>query len=141
MSVAAYRSSAGTSAVTASASTAGTTSTTTHTTPDVAVAQTGSWLVNSWSERSSTDSTWTAPADSTSRTTAAGTLGGKVSSLLADSGAAVPTGTAAGRVATTSVAGGNTQLFSVVVSPGHRHRRPAGQPAHRSPRSRRRAPR
>ena len=118
MSVAAYRSSAGTSAVTASASTAGTTSTTTHTAPDVAVAQAGSWLVNSWSERSSTDSTWTAPADSTNRTTAAATGGGKVSSLLADSGAAVPTGTAAGRVATTSLAGSNTQLFSVVVSPG-----------------------
>ncbi len=118
MAVAAYRSSAGTSAVTASASTGATTSTTTHTTLPVSVAQANSWLVSSWSEKSSSTSTWAPPATSTSRTTAAATGGGKVSSLLADSNAAVPTGNAAGRTATTSVAGGNTQLFSVVVSPG-----------------------
>ncbi len=47
-----------------------------------------------------------------------GTGGGKVSSLLADSNAAVATGTATGRTATTNLAGGNSQLFSVVVSPG-----------------------
>ena len=118
MSVAAYRSSAGTASVTASAQTSGTTSTTSHTTPSVAVGQANSWLVNSWNEKSSTTSTWTKPATSTTRATPAGTGGGKVSSLLADSGAAVPVGTAAGRTATTSVAGGGTQLFSVVVSPG-----------------------
>ena len=118
MSVAAYRSNGGTSAVTASASTAGTTTATSFTAPSVAVAQPGSWLVNSWSEKSSTASTWTAPASSTARTSAVGTGGGKVSSLLADSNAAVPTGTAAGRTATTSVVGGASQLFSVVVSPG-----------------------
>ncbi len=89
MSVAAYRSNGGTSSVTASAQTAGTTSTTSHTTPTVAVAQANSWLVNSWSEKSSTTSTWTKPATSTTRATPAGTGGGKVSSLLADSGAAV----------------------------------------------------
>ena len=48
----------------------------------------------------------------------AATGSGKVSSLLADSNAPVPTGTAAARTATTSVAGGGTQLFSVVISPG-----------------------
>ena len=119
MSVAAYRSStAGSSAVSASASTAGTTSGTTHTAPSVAVAQSGSWLVNSWSEKSSTATTWTPPANSTSRTTAAATGGGKVSSLLADSNGPIATGTAAARTATTSVAGGGTQLFSVVINPG-----------------------
>jgi PKD repeat protein len=118
LSVTAYRSTGGVSAVTASAATSGTTSTTTHNAPAVAVAQPGSWLVNSWSEKSSTASTWTKPATSTSRTTAAATGSGKVSTLLADSNAAVPVGTAAARTATTSVAGGGTQLFSVVVSPG-----------------------
>ena len=54
---------------------------------------------------------------------------GKVSSLLADSNAAVPTGTAAGRTATTSVAGGNSQLFSVVVSPGTDPGTPPDEPA------------
>ncbi len=118
LAVAAYRSTGGTSAATASASTAGTTATTSHVAPAVAVAQAGSWLVNSWSEKSSTASTWTKPAASTSRTVATGTGGGKVSALLADSNAPVATGTAASRTATTSVAGGGTQLFSVVVSPG-----------------------
>src|SRR5699024_5640564 len=41
----------------------------------------------------------------------------KVSSLVADF-AGVPTGTAAGRTATTSRSGSSTQLFSVVISPG-----------------------
>ena len=75
-------------------------------------------MVSSRSEKSSTASTWTAPAGTTSRATPAATGGGKVSSLLGDSGAPVATGTAAGRTATSSVAGGAAPLFSVVVSPG-----------------------
>ena len=118
MSVSAYRSAGGTSAVTASASATVATAGTSHTTPAVAVAQAGSWLVSSWSEKSSTTLTWTRPAGSTQRTAPAATGSGKVSSLVADSGAPVATGTAAGRVARTSAAGGSTQLFSVVVSPG-----------------------
>jgi len=130
MGLTAYRSSQpGSSAVTASAIASPTTSTTTFTAPSVAVAQPGSWLVNSWSEKSSTASTWTGPANSTTRTTAVGTGGGKVSSMLADSNGAVPTGTAAGRVATTSVAGSGSQLFSVVVSPGLE----IGAPTNRAP--------
>ena len=128
MSLAAYRSSQpGSSVVTASASTVRNTSSTTHTAPDVAVDQPGSWLVNSWSEKSSTASTWTKPANSTTRTTAVGSGGGKVSSLLADSNAAVPVGNAAGRVATTSVAGSGSQLFSIVVSPGTDNTAPTNQ--------------
>jgi hypothetical protein len=118
MTVSAYRSSAGTSAVTASASATVSAGATSHTSPAVAVAQAGSWLVNSWTEKSSTVVAWTPPANSVLRTSAAGTGGGKVSSIVADSNAAVPTGTAAGRVAKTSAAGGSSQLFSVVVSPG-----------------------
>ena len=118
MSVAAYRSTGGNPTVTASEQTAGTTSTTTHTSPSVAVAQAGSWLVNSWSEKSSSTQTWTAPTNSSSRATPAATGSGKVSSLLADSNGTVATGTAAGRVARTSASAGGTQLFSVVVSPG-----------------------
>lgn len=119
VSVSAYRSTGGTSSVTASAGTAGTTSSTNHTTPSVAVAQAGSWLVSSWSEKSSTDpNPWTAPAGTTSRATPASLGSGKISGLLADSNGPVATGTAAGRTATTAAAGGGEQLFSVVVSPG-----------------------
>ena len=119
MTVAVYRSAGGTSSVTASTVTAGTTSATSHTTPSVAVAQTGSWLVSSWNAKSSIDpNAWTATAGSTARTAPDGTGGGKVSGLLADSGAPVATGTAVGRAATLASAGGAAQLFSVVVSPG-----------------------
>ncbi len=117
MTVAAYRSAGGTPSVTASASTAGA-SGTSFTTPSVAVAQAGSWLVSSWSHKSSTAATWTAPGTVTTRETPTGTGSGKISSLLADSGAPVATGTAPGRTATTDTSGGGAQLFSVVVSPG-----------------------
>ena len=118
MSVGVYRSDGGTSSVTASAQTAGTTTTASHASPTVAVAQANSWLVNSWSDKSSATQTWTKPATSTTRANPAATGSGKVSSLLADSGGAVATGTAAARTATTSTAAGGEQLFSVVVSPG-----------------------
>ena len=118
MSVAAYRSTGSDPAVTASAQTPGTTATTTHTSPSVAVARAGSWLVNSWTEKSSTIQTWTKPANSTTRANPAATGSGKVSSLVADSNGPVATGTAAGRVARTSASGGGTQLLSVVIAPG-----------------------
>ena len=117
MAIAAYRSAGGTSSVTASASSAGA-SGTSFTTPSVPVAQPGSWLVSSWSHKSSTAATWTAPGGTTTRATPTGTGSGKISSLLADSGAPVATGTAAGRTATTDTSGGGAQLFSVVISPG-----------------------
>ncbi|HEY0618599.1 MAG TPA: PKD domain-containing protein, partial [Kribbella sp.] len=115
--VAAYRS---TGNATASASAVGGSdaSASSHTTPSVAVADTNSWLVSIWSEKSSVDLTWTLPAGATSRTTAAGTGSGKVSSVLGDSAGGVPTGTAAGRTATTSVATSRDVLFSVVLNPG-----------------------
>ena len=117
MTVSAYRSVGGTPSVTASASSPGTAGTS-FTTPSVAVAQAGSWLVSSWAEKSSTVSTWTAPAGTVNRAAPASTGGGKVSSLLGDSGAPVATGTAAGKTATSSISGGATPMFSVVVSPG-----------------------
>ncbi len=118
MTVAAYRSSGGTATVTASASAAATASSTSHAAPAVAVAQANSWLVNAWSEKSSTATTWTKPATSTTRATPAGTGGGKVSALLADSNGAVAVGNAAARTATTSTSTGGDQNFSVVISPG-----------------------
>ncbi len=129
MSVAAYRSDVGTSSVTASASVAGT---------DVlhqphhplGRRRPGRLLAGQLLEREVLDrrSTWTAPPASSTRATPAATGGGKVSSLLADSGAPVPTGTAAGRTATTSVAGGRRPAVLRRDQPRHarrRRRRPA----------------
>src|SRR4051794_293852 len=118
LSVSAYRSSAGASKVTASAGAKVDTATTSHRSPSVAVADSGSWLVNVWSEKSSVASVWTAPRGSTVRTGAAGTGTGKISAILADSSGVVATGTAPGRTATTNVSVSRSVLFSVVVSPG-----------------------
>ncbi|TDU87829.1 PKD domain-containing protein [Kribbella voronezhensis] len=116
--VAAYRST-GNATVSASAVGGVDTTATSHTTPAVAVADTNSWLLSLWSEKSSVDPiTWTLPAGATSRTTAAGTGSGKVSAVLGDSAGAVPTGTAAGRTATTSAATSRDVMFSVVLNPG-----------------------
>ncbi|TWD82634.1 PKD domain-containing protein [Kribbella amoyensis] len=115
--VAAYRST-GNATITASAVGGSDTSGSSHTTPSVAIADTGSWLVNIWEEKSSTDLTWTLPAGSTSRTTSAATGSGKTSAVLADSAGAVAVGTAAGRTATTSVAVSRSVMFSLALSPG-----------------------
>ncbi|ADB29250.1 PKD domain containing protein [Kribbella flavida DSM 17836] len=115
--VAAYRST-GNAAVSASAVGGSDLSGSSHTTPSVPVALAGSWLVNIWSEKSSVDLTWTLPAGSTARSNAAAIGTGKVSAVLADSAGAVPTGTAAGRTATTSAATSRSMLFSLVLSPG-----------------------
>ena len=85
MTVAAYRSTVGTATVTASASAVGNSSVTSHTTPGVAVAEPGSWLVNYWSEKSNAALTWTLPGNVTSRSTGAGTGTGKMSGILGDS--------------------------------------------------------
>jgi len=115
--VAAYRST-GAASVSASAVGGSNTTGSSHTTPVVAVADPNSWLVNVWSEKSSTTLTWTLPGGTTSRTTAASTGSGKISAVLADSGGSVATGTAAGRTATTSSAVSRTVMFSIVVRPG-----------------------
>jgi PKD repeat protein len=118
LSLSGYRSTLGASAVTASASVLRSTSATSHSTPAVTVPTAGSWLVSSWSEKSSSTVTWQAPATTTVRSSAAGTGTGKVSSVVGDSAGPVAAGTAGGRTATTSVAVPRTAEFSVVVSPG-----------------------
>jgi large repetitive protein len=118
LSVAAYRSSIGSPTISASESSVVNTSSSSHTTPSVDVAGANSWLVSYWGEKSSTTLTWTLPDGTTSRTSAAATGSGKVSSVLGDSNAAVGTGTAAGRTATTSAAASRAVMFSVVVQPG-----------------------
>jgi large repetitive protein len=118
ISVSAYRSSLGSSKVTASGSAVVNAAATRHTAPAVAVSTAGSWLVSAWNEKSSTTVTWTAPNGTTVRTRAAGTGTGKVSGIVGDSNAPVATGTAAARTATTSASVGRSVEFSVVVAPG-----------------------
>jgi PKD repeat protein len=118
MSIAAYRSSTGTSSVTASALTAVNAAASSATTPSVPVTDAGSWLLSDWTDKSSTAHTWTTPASVTVRKSVYVVTSGAVSGVLTDSNGPVATGTAAGRTATTSAAVGRNISYSVVVSPG-----------------------
>jgi myo-inositol-hexaphosphate 3-phosphohydrolase len=91
-------------------------STLTHPTPNVEVAGGSSWLVSYWADKSSTTTDWTPPAGVVSRSELIGTGSGRIASLLADSGAPVPAGTAGGLVASTDAASRGTTA-SVVIAP------------------------
>lgn len=119
ISVAAYRSTGSAPTVSASEVGGSDASGSSHTTPEVPVGAAGSWLISLWAEKSSTDPiTWTLPGSVSQRSQGASTGTGKVSAVLGDSAAPVPTGTAAGRTATTSAAVSRTSMFSVVIAPG-----------------------
>ena len=92
------------------------TATTSHTTPTVAVASSGAWLVSYWADKSSTTTSWTAPGGLVVRDRVIGTGGGRITSLLGDSGAVVPAGTAGGLTATTDAAS-RAATVSVVLAP------------------------
>ena len=83
-----------------------------------------SWLLNAWSEKSAIARPGRCPPARPPRTTGAATGSGKISMVVADSAAAVATGNAAGRTATTSTSVGRSASFSVVVSPGLGRRTP-----------------
>lgn len=117
LSVAAYRSSGMLAEITASAMGGSNTASSSHTTPQVPVAEPGSWLVSTWAEKSSVTQSWSLPPGATERTEAAAPGSGKVSQVLADSGATVPVGTAPGRTATTSARAARSVMLSVVVAP------------------------
>ena len=129
ISVAAYRSTGDTPTISASEVGGSDASGTSHPSPHAEVAGAGSWLVNVWTEKSSTDTTWTLPGTSPSARLRRSTGSGKVSAVLGDSGAPVPVG-GADRTATTSVAVSRTVMFSVVLSPGEVVNQPpdAGSP-------------
>lgn len=118
LTVGAYRTTGAAAEVSASEVGGTDTSTTTHTAPSVQVSDPGSWLITSWTEKSSTDPTWTLPGTVTERGRAAASGSGKVSVVWGDSDGAVSTGSAPGRTATTSASVSRTNLFSVVIAPG-----------------------
>ena len=118
MTVSAYRNQAGPVSVTASAGAKNDSSVTSVKTPSVQVDDARAWVVSYWAEKSSVEPlTWTAPAGVEVRSGAAATGMGKVSSLVADSGAPVGAGTAGNLTATPSGAASRAVAFSVVIAP------------------------
>ena len=90
--------------------------TTAHVTPVVNVSVGGSWLLSYWADKSSSTTNWTAPATSVPRDERIGSGSGRITSLVADSGAPVPTGSAGGLTAVTDAAS-RAVMISMVLAP------------------------
>jgi hypothetical protein len=90
-------------------------STAQHASPAVA-APAGAWVVQAWTDKSSSTTGWTAPAGATVRQTVLGEGGGRVTAVLTDSGGAVAGGQVGGQSATTSAASHGIS-WTVVLAP------------------------
>jgi PKD repeat protein len=89
-----------------------------HATPKATVTAPGSWVVSSWTDKSSTTTAWNLPAGVTSRDTVIGTSGGHVAGALADSGQPVAVGSYPAQTATVvGGASGKGVTFSLVLQP------------------------
>ncbi|WP_165970562.1 PKD domain-containing protein [Actinomadura sp. 6K520] len=93
------------------------TAVTEHSSPNAEVAAGGSWAVTYWGDKSSSTTSWTAPAGVTTRGTGVGSGGGRISALIADSGGAVATGGYGGKTATTDAAS-RAAMWTIVLARG-----------------------
>ncbi|MDN3352514.1 PKD domain-containing protein [Actinomadura sp. DC4] len=114
--VLAYQGTSATAPVAVAAKTTDAATSTSHTSPTATVTAAGSWAVTYWSDKSSTTGAWTAPAGVTSRGSSVGSGSGRVTSLTADSGGTVPTGTYGGLTATTDAAS-KALTWTIVLAP------------------------
>jgi PKD repeat protein len=85
-------------------------------TPVVAAAA-GDWAVSYWTDKSSTTTTWTPAASVTSRASACGADGGRICSLLADTGAALPPGPYGDIEASTNAPSDMATMWTFVLRP------------------------
>ncbi|MGP4989627.1 PKD domain-containing protein [Glutamicibacter ardleyensis] len=86
-----------------------------HSTPQMA-SQNSSWLLSYWADKTGSTTSWSVPDDTVARQTGAGTGGGHLSWLLADSDGPVGSSTAGGLVATADSATANAVMASVVLT-------------------------
>jgi PKD repeat protein len=114
--VLAYRGTNLTAPVATATKTGDAASTTSHTSPTATVSAAGSWVVSSWSDKSSTTGAWNAPSGVTARGTSIGSGSGRVTSLVADTGGTVSTGTYGGLKATTDAAS-RALTWTIVLAP------------------------
>jgi PKD repeat protein len=111
LTVAAYSGVDAASPVAASASAAETVKRAAHTTPSVPSVSGGDWLLSYWTDKSSTTTSWSAPAGQAVRSEAIGAGSGRVDALLADS----PNGNG-GVTATANAASNKAVMWSVVLN-------------------------
>ena len=102
--------------VAVAASAAETRKTAAHTTPVVNASPT-SWAVSLWANKSASTTGWTAPASVAVRHFQGTTGGGRVTSLVADSGASVGAASTGGLTATASQSSSTATMWTVVLTP------------------------
>ena len=118
VSVSAYRSSTGTSTIVAHDASVDAVSGTSHTSPSVVLPDPGAWVVTSWTAKSSVDTQLVASSPTVPRSGVTGTGGGRLTSLVGDSGGPRPSGPSGGVEATSSPAVTRTVMFTTAISPG-----------------------
>ncbi len=87
-----------------------------HVTPTVATSSTGAWLLSYWSDISTDNTGFAAPAGQATRSTAIGAGGGHVTSLLVDLGGPLSVGTVGGYTATGTVASAKAVMTTLVLA-------------------------
>ena len=85
-----------------------------HTTPSLA-APAGSWVVEAWTDKSSSTTAWTPPSGGAVRVSEVGSGGGRISALLGDSDGAVSAGQVGGRTATVDGVSGKGVSWTIVL--------------------------
>jgi hypothetical protein len=95
---------------------AASTSTATHTAPALSGLAAGSWVVSFWTDRATTTSGWTGPADETQRSVVFGTNSAAISALLDDSAGPV-SGSYPSQTAVANVSAGLAEQWSVALTP------------------------
>jgi PKD repeat protein len=113
----AYTGTSATAPVAVVQSVAETVSRTGHTTPAVTVGASGSLVVSYWADRSSSTTSWTAPQGESERAQTVGAGGGRIASLVTDSGSPVAAGDRAGLTATADSAAARAVMISIVLAP------------------------
>ncbi|WP_187437953.1 PKD domain-containing protein [Actinomadura decatromicini] len=86
-----------------------------HTSPTATVGDFGGWAVTYWGDKSSTTTSWTAPAGVTSRGTGIGSGSGRITSLIVDSNGTVATGGYGGKTATTDAAS-RAAMWTIILA-------------------------
>lgn len=115
LTIAAYRGADSAAPVFLAAAAPGTTAV--RTTPTAPVAVVGSWALSYWAHRDSAATTITPSGDVQSRALGVQTGGGRVTTLLADSGAGVAAGTYGGITGTVDAASAHGVAWTVILIP------------------------
>jgi len=118
LSVLAYRGTSATDPVATFARAGLTNSSATRTTPVANVTGAQSWVISYWTHKDSATNALTPPAGVTVRASGTQTSGGRVTTLIADSGALVPAGTYGGLSATAAATSTAASAWTIVLAPG-----------------------